>query len=372
VVANGGGVPAGWYPDPLGLQQLRWWDGAAWTESTSDVPGAPDEAARPSDGVGGAAGGPTEAGSLEEAGGAGAASVAVVPEPFAPAESDPFAVAEANAVVFTSRRARRDYERRRALESGTLGAPVESPYARLDTNPVDIRLAGEGIAPGAPQAAIAVASVTERADTELVGDDPLVDDPVEPGPVEPDPAAMPIDTRASDLSPSDPSPSSLRPSDARFSLDVTRVAETPAPDRAPIPKASAPVTAVLLAALLPLTVLALVAVRWVPGLEPSPQLAWGVCAGAYVIGLLLAFLDSSRLRRGGHARTASPLWELLTPIGYLSARGVATRRETGGGRVVILTMVLGVLVALLLVVLFPDVITLVAPDVTVPWSSFIG
>ncbi|MCS0499092.1 DUF2510 domain-containing protein [Protaetiibacter mangrovi] len=30
-------VQAGWYPDPLGLPQLRWWDGIAWTEHTSDA-----------------------------------------------------------------------------------------------------------------------------------------------------------------------------------------------------------------------------------------------------------------------------------------------------------------------------------------------
>lgn len=30
-------VQAGWYPDPLGLPQLRWWDSHAWTEHTSDA-----------------------------------------------------------------------------------------------------------------------------------------------------------------------------------------------------------------------------------------------------------------------------------------------------------------------------------------------
>lgn len=30
-------VQAGWYPDPLGLPQLRWWDGQAWAEHTSDA-----------------------------------------------------------------------------------------------------------------------------------------------------------------------------------------------------------------------------------------------------------------------------------------------------------------------------------------------
>jgi hypothetical protein len=37
VVDNNFGVPAGWYPDPLGLPQLRWWDAQAWTEHTSEA-----------------------------------------------------------------------------------------------------------------------------------------------------------------------------------------------------------------------------------------------------------------------------------------------------------------------------------------------
>ncbi|MCY7412231.1 MAG: DUF2510 domain-containing protein, partial [Salinibacterium sp.] len=31
------GIPSGWYPDPLGLPQLRWWDSQAWTEHTSEA-----------------------------------------------------------------------------------------------------------------------------------------------------------------------------------------------------------------------------------------------------------------------------------------------------------------------------------------------
>jgi len=30
-------VPAGWYPDPLGLPQLRWWDGQGWAEHISEA-----------------------------------------------------------------------------------------------------------------------------------------------------------------------------------------------------------------------------------------------------------------------------------------------------------------------------------------------
>ena len=31
-------TPAGWYPDPAGTDQLRWWDGAAWTAHLSPRP----------------------------------------------------------------------------------------------------------------------------------------------------------------------------------------------------------------------------------------------------------------------------------------------------------------------------------------------
>lgn len=31
------GAPAGWYPDPLGLPQLRWWDSTAWTHQTAEA-----------------------------------------------------------------------------------------------------------------------------------------------------------------------------------------------------------------------------------------------------------------------------------------------------------------------------------------------
>jgi Domain of unknown function (DUF4328)/Protein of unknown function (DUF2510) len=33
----GSGTPANWYPDPSGRHQLRYWDGARWTENVSDA-----------------------------------------------------------------------------------------------------------------------------------------------------------------------------------------------------------------------------------------------------------------------------------------------------------------------------------------------
>lgn len=35
-------APAGWYRDPLGLPQLRWWNGLAWTNHIqADQPDLP-------------------------------------------------------------------------------------------------------------------------------------------------------------------------------------------------------------------------------------------------------------------------------------------------------------------------------------------
>lgn len=31
-------IPPAWYPDPLGTSQMRWWDGARWTEHYAPFP----------------------------------------------------------------------------------------------------------------------------------------------------------------------------------------------------------------------------------------------------------------------------------------------------------------------------------------------
>jgi hypothetical protein len=36
-----GGIPAGWYPDPGGSADLRWWNGQQWTAQLQPVPVAP-------------------------------------------------------------------------------------------------------------------------------------------------------------------------------------------------------------------------------------------------------------------------------------------------------------------------------------------
>ena len=109
-----------------------------------------------------------------------------------------------------------------------------------------------------------------------------------------------------------------------------------------------------------------------PGLTVTPIIAAGVGGAALVIGLLLALLDANALRRWGHERTASPLWALLTPIVYLTMRSVATRRETGKDGSVVLAWILGLVLAVAVVGLFPDLVALLVPGVTAPWSSPLG
>jgi Protein of unknown function (DUF2510) len=41
------GPPAGWYPDPNGLQVMRWWDGRQWGTQTQPMPSAGQEPQRP-------------------------------------------------------------------------------------------------------------------------------------------------------------------------------------------------------------------------------------------------------------------------------------------------------------------------------------
>lgn len=364
-------VPAGWYPDPLGLPQLRWWDGNAWTEFTSTTaveaePEVDDEPTRVidldddldddalDDDVASEMHAEPESEPEAEPEPAidpepevdtasAPPSAALVPEPISAEPTDPFEAAEANALAFTSRRARREYERKRELEAGPPDR-VEQPYSHLDTNPIDIQVTGA--------AAAAAAAATEEASLPDMPVDAQDEVLVEPTPEPQQPAAA------------DDEP--------RFSLDATPVSDELAPERTLIPKLTYTLTGFLLAVLIPIAVLVIIALRYAPGLTLTSVLAWSIGAGAFILGLLVAFLDSSTLRRWGHERTASPLWALLTPIVYLSVRSVATRRETGHGRAVILAWVIGLILAGLLVALFPDVLSLLVPGFVPPWASPIG
>ena len=47
-----GSPPAGWYPDPLGVAEQRWWDGSSWTVNVHGTPlGARSSSSVPGDSV---------------------------------------------------------------------------------------------------------------------------------------------------------------------------------------------------------------------------------------------------------------------------------------------------------------------------------
>ena len=50
-----------------------------------------------------------------------------------------------------------------------------------------------------------------------------------------------------------------------------------------------------------------------------------------IAGVALAFTDRRQLTLRSHQSTASPAWILLTPLGYLIARAVNTKRQAGRG-----------------------------------------
>ena len=41
VLGSGRNPPAGWYRDPAGLADMRWWDGDRWTASVRPAPAPP-------------------------------------------------------------------------------------------------------------------------------------------------------------------------------------------------------------------------------------------------------------------------------------------------------------------------------------------
>lgn len=497
------GVPAGWYPDPLGLPQLRWWDGEQWSEFTSESQAAEAEAAEsaqeqptqsaveaavesppynpapeglipepsrttysipevPADmsvdplaefltgsvtGITGVT--PTVAptpspqapgdddddieatigsgeftpyagasgddfAALREAGihiitEPGAAPVPpmppipgrpadvepplpevppadpapVVPEPFvaAPEPADPFANAPSTvhappAPEFSSRKARRAYERQLEIESG--GGTVSQPgvfegapsphgfaptvdgagpaadYAVLDTNPVRIQPGSGGavIQPGAASAPAAAPATTAPSLPEPSAADVRHGDALAGAAPAPMPAAVHTGAGA-----------------RAFSLDDVEVADGFAPERSLIAKKTYTGAASLLAMIGAIQVVVIFCFVYLLGLADEHPLVWAVWGGGWLAGILLAAYDRLKLRSWGHERTASPALAILTPIVYLIARSAATRRETGHGRQVFLTWFIAVVIMAAFAYLFPAIITATVPGFVPPWTS---
>ena len=306
------GVAAGWYPDPLGLPQLRWWDSQAWTEHTSEA----------------------------------RAPIVVHPTTilgFADDEEDEERPAPAREEEFLSRREQRARERR---ENGDL----------LQASDTQVEAATEA----APDADIGLGLDIDEEHNELSAqpllamtlrelEPPLTDtlDEATPGP-----------RRASSHASALPMESFL----SALAEDLPVVEET-APARA-IKKVNTYTAAVWAIALMPLFQLAaLIVFVTVLGLGSNWPLIIVTIVLPYFIVIGLASYDRLVLQVRGHAKPASGFWAVLTAPAYLVVRAICTYRQSGRGFVPLVIFTQAGLSVLVAILVAPGILIAAIPSV---------
>lgn len=289
-------VPAGWYPDPLGLPQLRWWDSQAWTEHTA------------------------ERRTFDES----ATAASAVPEPVASIPAPP---------GFADLPSRRETRERERLATGAVAViePEESVESDDDWNarPLLTMTLRELEPPTS-----AVAAPTETPDTDAA-----------PGPrrasshANSSPETPLLSALAEEL---EPGPSSA----VAAPVAPAPVARTAAPAPGP-PSAAAPELRPAAAADGEASGAAFTGPMWVIALMPVLQLVTSILlivgglghnlallvvvwVGPVFLVIGLAAVDVLLLRLRGVERPAPAAWALIGSVGYLVARAV--RLPGSGGR----------------------------------------
>ncbi|HWR85260.1 MAG TPA: DUF2510 domain-containing protein [Rhodoglobus sp.] len=294
---NGFGVPAGWYPDPLGLPQLRWWDSQAWTEHTSEArapiviqPGTAGTST-------GAAGGPR--------------------------------VQYADDEEFPSRREQRERERERAQTQFAEPEPEPEyePEMALDTE-------------------------ADQLDEELSAQ-PLLAMTLRE--LEP-----PVGSTAEEAASPRRAATHANAAPAASMLSALAEELEEAPERE-IKQRGTYTAAVWMIAALPLVQTLISVGLLTGGLGHNFPLFVIVAAFPYVLTLGLAAYDRLELRIRGFEHPASALWALLTHPAYLIARAIATFKENGKGfapLIVFVSSLVGVVVGVLAM---PGIVISLAP-----------
>ena len=313
------GAPAGWYPDPLGLPQLRWWNNHAWTEQTS--------AARQ--------------------------PMVVQDTKFAWADEE-----------LPSRREERERERQRDDRKPVDEvAPTVDALRELDP-PRATAVIGETRAPAAPAAAPAAAAeqpqqaapaaftpaAAQQASAQQTPAQP-VDVPVEQSLYTPDPIVEPTAATTSFGTLFDGvAPSTAAPTASAESLDALFGAETAtrrgqrrtAPMLPQEPIGGVPVTAnkrlpsgtgpAWIIAMIPLFQLVL-SLLFLTALDLGSNfgLFISILVVPYFIVVALAYFDQRTLLAAGHERPAHWAWAFLTAPVYLLVRARSAIRQTGHG-----------------------------------------
>jgi hypothetical protein len=294
------GAPAGWYPDPLGLPQLRWWNNHAWTEQTS--------AARQ--------------------------PMVVQDTKFAWADDE-----------LPTRRDERERERSGA-ERGPAASSVPTADSLRELEPPRAFTQVSQGAPSAPAAPAAPAAAAPEmptapaapvaepgAPTSLYTPDPVVEAPVagHSGPsldtiFDARPASMPAEALDALFGEKE-----TRRAGTRVKTPIVTVDHVASTATAGAPKASSTGPAWIIA-MVPLfqLVLSLLLLTSL-GMNGSQFIYIGILVVPYFLVIALAYFDYKALRAAGHETAAHWGWAALTAPVYLLVRARSVIRETGHG-----------------------------------------
>ncbi|WP_167050788.1 DUF2510 domain-containing protein [Salinibacterium sp. ZJ77] len=337
-----GVVPAGWYPDPLGLPQLRWWDNHAWTEHTSDARQpmvahetvASAKLAYADDDIAPE----TRVDQLVD-------DAVVPPTSDAPhAEADPMLSLEAPVAELRS-----DEEvspgLRYAQENPIADAPTSAPFL-LDTSYDDLL--------GVP---IAQPAAAEPAPT--FGFEPAMAFATPSGGAEPSAGSLPA-FAASNFSPSSFGNYTYTPPvDAETAQPLTR--------RAVLAENGLSINTgpVWIIAVMPVIMLVLAMMFLLAGNAgaDSSLFAGLILGGSYLATVILAAIDQAMLKRMGHTRTANWDWAFLGAPVYLIARMSNVVRETGRGLRPFMTWSGFAIVLIASALMVPGIVLALAPGI---------
>lgn len=345
-------VPAGWYPDPMGLPQLRWWDNHSWTEFTSaartplimqdqsplsyaddDLPSRRSQ---------------REQRSRDEQFGRQGATETVRQPPLSQAElistlrqleppkaqqvernqpAPTLAQAEFSQPDFTNEA--QDH----VQQAQSRHAAQQQPAASVDSDPVS-----ESINPATPEAPRAARSSVSY-DEGTPGFPPAPEAGFAPG-YESNPQAQYV--------PQGYSRSEYERPQRRIA-DASQQIYTPT---------------VWIIAMIPLAQIVAILLCVSSGAESLSSVV-PIVIGIlpYVAAIVLAFFDRAALLRSGHHEPAHWAWAFLSPVVYLIARSVATNREFGKGMAPTLVWASLTLLQAISVIAVPGIIISVMPGV---------
>ncbi|HEY4269959.1 MAG TPA: DUF2510 domain-containing protein [Galbitalea sp.] len=277
---NGFGVPAGWYPDPLGLPQMRWWDNHGWTEHTTEA----------------------------------RAPIVIQEAKLAWADDDP-AVDE-----LPTRREMRERERETGSDDGTedASAPNADALLQLEGPSWDTLPADEPAPSALPIPEFVPAEATQ---------------PAQPATEVPTPVAQPQQVPVAATTTAAPV-LDHEPARAEYAQQAAAPAQPAAAGTVAHAKAPSPNTpGGWVIALLPLAQLVgtLLVVASAGSGGTNVAVVLSLLIAPYFISIPFAVADQRALRRHGYDRAASWAWVLFSAPIYLIARAIRIVMRAGNG-----------------------------------------